>query len=116
MLTLTRRPGQRIRIGDGIVIVVKDVKGKQVRLGIEAPPGVPIYREEIFQEIVKEMGAAASIAEDELIDAILGPTGSSEQAVITSPQPSVRPSVSARKDELHSGSDSSGGKEEGDED
>ncbi|MBN2725188.1 MAG: carbon storage regulator [Deltaproteobacteria bacterium] len=71
MLTLTRRPGQEIRIGDGIRILVKEIRGKQVRLGIEAPPGVPIYREEIYQEIVKEMGQAAQ-GEFDLLDIITG--------------------------------------------
>ena len=109
MLTLTRRPGQRIRIGDGIVIVVKDVKGKQVRLGIEAPPGVPIYREEIYQEIVREMGEAASIAEDDLIASILGPGGIGGQAKVTTPGSSLRKPAADMPE-------SATEKEEGDED
>ncbi len=109
MLTLTRRPGQRIRIGDGIVIVVKDVKGKQVRLGIEAPPGVPIYREEIYQEIVREMGEAASIAENDLIDSILGPAGLGGQATVTTPGSIVRKPADGTPESTKE-------KEEGDED
>lgn len=49
MLILTRKPGQAIRIGDDLIIRVKAVRGRQVRLGIEAPREVPVYREEIYE-------------------------------------------------------------------
>ncbi len=48
MLTLTRKAGQSIRIGDDIRIVVREIKGRQVRIGIEAPGDVPVFREEIY--------------------------------------------------------------------
>ena len=51
MLTLTRKIGESIRIGDDIVVVVKEIKGKQVRLGIEAPRDIYVCREELFQKI-----------------------------------------------------------------
>ena len=51
MLTLTRKIGESIRIGDDIVVVVKEIKGKQVRLGIAAPRDVYVCREELFQKI-----------------------------------------------------------------
>jgi carbon storage regulator len=47
MLLLTRRPGEMIRIGTDIEIVVVAVKGSQVRIGIKAPPNVTVDREEI---------------------------------------------------------------------
>lgn len=47
MLLLTRRPGEMIRIGADIEIVVVAVKGSQVRIGIKAPPNVTVDREEI---------------------------------------------------------------------
>jgi len=50
MLVLTRYPGQRIMIGDDIVLTVIDVKGKQVRLGIEAPSHLHIAREELLSK------------------------------------------------------------------
>ena len=59
MLTLTRRVGEIIRIGDDIRIVVREVKGKQVRIGIEAPSSVPIHREEIYLKIRNENEQAA---------------------------------------------------------
>jgi carbon storage regulator len=48
MLILTRRPGERVVIGDEILVTVMGVSGHTVRLGIAAPAGVPIYREEIW--------------------------------------------------------------------
>jgi len=80
MLTLTRRIGQEIRIGDDIRILVKEIKGRQVRIGIEAPPGIPIYREEIYKEIVAEMGQAVAPDAD-LLDSIIMPSDSDEVSV-----------------------------------
>ena len=51
MLIFTRRIGEEIRIGNDIRVKIVDIKGKQVRLGIEAPPEVIIHREEIFLRI-----------------------------------------------------------------
>jgi len=60
MLILTRKIGESIYIGDGrIKVVVVEVKGNQVRLGIEAPPEEKIYREEIYQQILEENRTAA---------------------------------------------------------
>lgn len=48
MLVLSRRLGERIFIGDNIVITVVDIDRGKIRLGIEAPKDVPIYREELL--------------------------------------------------------------------
>jgi carbon storage regulator len=50
MLVLSRKLGERIRIGDDITIVVSDIRGGQVRIGIDAPKSVGIYRVELLQE------------------------------------------------------------------
>jgi carbon storage regulator len=47
MLVLNRKVGERIVIADKIVITVIEVRGDRVRLGIEAPPSVPVWREEL---------------------------------------------------------------------
>ncbi len=60
MLILTRRPGERVVIGDDILITVMGVSGHTVRLGIAAPEGVPIYREEIWLAVKEENRAAAA--------------------------------------------------------
>ena len=49
MLVLTRKVGQQIRISDDVEVKILEVVGKRVRLGISAPCGVPVYREEIYQ-------------------------------------------------------------------
>ena len=51
MLIFTRRVGEEIRISDDIRVRIIDVKGKQVRLGIEAPPEIIVHREEIYLRI-----------------------------------------------------------------
>lgn len=51
MLTLTRKVGESIKIGNDIEIVVKEIRRNQVRIGIIAPREVPIYREEVYEAI-----------------------------------------------------------------
>lgn len=51
MLVLQRKKGERIRIGDDITVIVVEVRGDKVRLGIEAPKDVPVHRDEVFQAI-----------------------------------------------------------------
>ena len=60
MLTLTRREGESIVIGDTIRVTVKSVRGRHARLMISAPAGIPIYREEVYQAIEEENRAAAA--------------------------------------------------------
>ena len=50
MLILTRRVGKRLVFGDDIIVSVVGLKGSQVRIGIEVPREVPVYREEIYQK------------------------------------------------------------------
>lgn len=59
MLVLTRKAGETITIGDQIKIKVVEVKGSQIRVGIEAPADFRIYREEIYLK-VKEQNQLAS--------------------------------------------------------
>ena len=54
MLVLTRKLGEVIRVGDVVTVRVLEVKGNQVRLGVEAPAEVRIYREEVYRAIRKE--------------------------------------------------------------
>jgi carbon storage regulator len=66
MLILTRRPGERVVIGDDILVTVMGVSGHTVRLGIEAPEGISIYREEIWLAVEEENRAAAAAAAEDL--------------------------------------------------
>ena len=59
MLILTRKLGESITIGDDIKIQILEIKGKQVRIGIDAPRKYSIHREEIYQRIQEENKLAA---------------------------------------------------------
>jgi carbon storage regulator len=63
MLILTRHPGERVVIGDEVLVTIMSVSGHTVRLGIEAPAGVSIYREEIWLAVREENRAAAEAAD-----------------------------------------------------
>lgn len=69
MLILTRRAGESIRIGDDVTISVVEVRGHQVRLGIEAPRHVVVHREEIY-EIIQEQNRIAARQSPEDLDAL----------------------------------------------
>ena len=58
MLVLSRKAGQRIRIGDAICVTVLSVQGSSIRLGVIAPDDVPVHREEVFRRIADERSAA----------------------------------------------------------
>jgi carbon storage regulator len=57
MLVLTRRRNESIIINDNIKIVVIGIRGDRVRLGIEAPPEIPVHRREVFEQIRKSQQA-----------------------------------------------------------
>ncbi len=59
MLVLTRRRGETIKINDNISIRVLKVDGNKVRIGVEAPKEMDIYRLEVYERIRKEKGKAA---------------------------------------------------------
>lgn len=60
MLILTRKLGETIAIGDDIKITFLDIKGKQIRIGVEAPKNVSVHRGEIYQMIQEQNLQAAS--------------------------------------------------------
>lgn len=66
MLIVTRRPGERVVIGEDILVTVMEVSGQTVRLGIAAPEMTPIYREEIWLAVKEENRAATQAAADAL--------------------------------------------------
>ena len=61
MLILTRRIGECITIGDQIRVYVIGIKGKQVRLGIDAPGDAIVHREEVYKRIVEENRSASKV-------------------------------------------------------
>ena len=60
MLIITRRPGERIMLGDDMRIHIMEIVGNSVRVGVEAPRSVPVYREEIWTAVKEENQAAAA--------------------------------------------------------
>lgn len=67
MLVLTRKLGESIAIDDNIKIVVVQIKGKQVRLGIKAPKETKIHREEVYQAIQDQNTAASQSSPEDLL-------------------------------------------------
>lgn len=65
MLVLTRKVGEGIAIGDDVKIIVMQIKGKQVRLGIKASASTIVHREEVYQRIQDENMSAAQSGDPE---------------------------------------------------
>ena len=66
MLILTRKVGESITIGEQVKITVLGVFGRQVRLGVDAPPDVLVHREEVYVKIQEENREALKAKEDDL--------------------------------------------------
>jgi carbon storage regulator len=66
MLIITRRPGEKVMVGDDIVVHIMEIVGNSVRVGIDAPRSVPVYREEIWNAVREENRAAADAVPDDL--------------------------------------------------
>jgi carbon storage regulator len=60
MLILSRKTNEKIMIGDDISITVIDIRGDQVRVGVDAPKQVKVYRQEVFDLVKAENQAAAA--------------------------------------------------------
>ena len=68
MLVLARRINESIMIGEDVEIVVVDIKGDQIKLGIRAPRNVSVHRTEVFKEIQEQNRQAAASAPPSLED------------------------------------------------
>jgi carbon storage regulator len=74
MLVLTRKSNQSIMIGDDIEVSVLAIMGEKVRIGIQAPRDVPVFRKEVYLEIQDERGAAdASTGVEQALTDLSGP-------------------------------------------
>jgi len=70
MLILTRKLGERINIGDDIVITLVEVKGAQVKLGVDAPKSIAIHRYEIYERIRKANLESSDVRDADLAGAV----------------------------------------------
>jgi len=78
MLVLTRKSNQSIMIGDDIEVSVLAIMGEKVRIGIQAPRDVPVFRKEVYLEIQQEQGEPGKGAREE-VDAALRGLGDTER-------------------------------------
>ena len=76
MLVLTRKSNQSIMIGDDVEVSVLSVMGEKVRIGIQAPRDIPVFRKEVYLEIQQERVAAGSGDSREQVDEALRKLGS----------------------------------------
>ena len=71
MLILTRKIGQSIRIGDDIIVKIVEIDGSQIKIGIEAPKGVAIFREELYEKLKESNIEALKTSKELNLDAII---------------------------------------------
>ena len=67
MLILSRRPGESIHIGDDIKVTILDIKGRQVKIGIDVPEHICVYRDEVYKKIQEENLQAILTKEDDFL-------------------------------------------------
>ena len=61
MLVLTRKSAEKITIGDDVIVNILEIKGSHVKLGVEAPRGVPVHRGEVYDRIQEQNILAAGV-------------------------------------------------------
>jgi len=66
MLILTRKLGEKINIGDDITVTLLEIKGAQVKLGIQAPKSIGIHRNEIYEKIREENLRSSNVTDSDL--------------------------------------------------
>lgn len=67
MLALTRKKGESLVINNNIEITVLEIRGDQVKIGINAPKDVPIYRKEVYLQIQEENKAATEASDMDVL-------------------------------------------------
>lgn len=69
MLILARRPGESLYVGDNIRITILGLHGKQVRIGLELPDDMVVYRDEVYRRVSEENRMALAISNHDLLSA-----------------------------------------------
>ena len=70
MLILTRKTNEKIKIGNQITISIIEIHGDQVKIGVEAPREVKVFREEVYEAIQNENRLAATSADPKVLSAL----------------------------------------------
>ncbi len=70
MLILSRKTDEKIKIGEDITLTIIEIRGDQVKIGVEAPKNVKVFRQEVFNAIKNENKSAAETTNVSGIDAI----------------------------------------------
>ncbi|MBQ0003867.1 MAG: carbon storage regulator CsrA [Treponema sp.] len=70
MLILSRKIDEKIKIGDDITLTIIEIRGDQVKIGVEAPKNVKVFRQEVFNAIQSENKAASAIPDTKGIAAL----------------------------------------------
>jgi carbon storage regulator len=68
MLVLTRKSNQSIMIGDDIEVSVLSIMGEKVRIGIQAPRAIPVFRKEVYLEIQQEKAAGGRVEVEKALE------------------------------------------------
>ena len=69
MLILTRRPGESLHLGDTIKITILGIQGKQIKIGLDVPDDMPVYREEVYLRVLEQNRQALQSDENDLLAA-----------------------------------------------
>jgi len=69
MLILTRRPGESLYLGDNIKLKILSVQGKQIKIGLEVPEDMTVYREEVYLKIKEQNKQALESSQQDLLAA-----------------------------------------------
>jgi carbon storage regulator len=67
MLILSRRPGESFHVGDDIKITILSVKGQQIKVGLDVPEHMPVYREEFYVKVHAQNASALELDNNDLI-------------------------------------------------
>ena len=69
MLILTRRPGESLYLGDNIKLKILSIQGKQIKIGLEVPEDMPVYREEVYRRVQEQNRLAMAARDADLLAA-----------------------------------------------
>lgn len=67
MLILSRKPGESLHVGDNIKITILNIKGQQIKIGLDVPEHMPVYREEIYLKVQSQNASALELDNNDLI-------------------------------------------------